>query len=248
MRIGYPLAHLFNRDKLMPDPNHLLLREYDLCFMLIPKAANTAIKIAALGATGRFTDKELSPDGGGVNHTCMRLASNPSGPITFCSTEEAKKYFGIAVVRDPLDRLVSYYKDKVIRGRYGVKARKLGVKQNMSFFEFVTHIAQIPDCDSDQHWRQMTYSLLDEDGNVVPKIICHFESLRFDWQIIRGLASDRKLDLPPILSKVNESPKVDKEPIKVDEKTKSIVFERYAFDYLMLGYKSGYNAHDTRIF
>lgn len=228
----------------MPDPNHLLFREYGLCFMLIPKAANTAIKIAALSATGKFTPQELSPNGAGVNHTCMCLASNPFGPITFCSTEEAKEHFCITVVRDPLARLVSYYKDKVIRARYGQKARKLGVKQSMSFAEFVEHIAKIPDCDSDQHWRSMTYSLLDGGGNIVPNVICHFESIGSHWQVIRGIAAGHKLELPPTLVSVNKSPT---NAIKVDGTTKDIVLERYQLDYSMLGYNTGYRPYDTRI-
>ncbi|MEQ8554258.1 MAG: sulfotransferase family 2 domain-containing protein [Cyclobacteriaceae bacterium] len=77
---------------------------------------------------------------------------------SFTITSRTTEYYFFTVVRNPFSRLVSCYKNKILRGewiynRYLLGSLRYGLRQGMSFEDFVRKVAIIPDKYSDIHFR-----------------------------------------------------------------------------------------------
>lgn len=207
----------------MPDPNNIALREHGIVFMLIPKVANTSVKMALADALG--IDR-------GYIHNPNRFE--------YVDTEEAKDFpQRIAFVRDPLDRLLSCYRDKVIgspSARIVNGLRAFGIQPNMPFLDFVETVAAIPDekCGGvAQHFRSQAYSLCYDDDSLIPNVLVRFEELNKGWAAVQQLVqmlSD--LQLPPLeRHQVAAAPR----PIYCG-RARGFALQRYCDDVRLFGY------------
>jgi len=101
-------------------------------------------------------------------------------------------YFKFAFVRNPWDRLVSCYKDKIlyctdhkgIRDAYNGQLppfmRKYPFEKGMSFSSFVEAVSLIPDKDAEDHFvSQITF--LSHNGKLVTDFLGRFENIENDW-------------------------------------------------------------------
>lgn len=206
----------------MPDPNNILLRDHGIVFMLLPKVANTSIKFAIAQALGLAVEKIHSPD-----------------LFEYISSAEARAFpHRIAFVRDPLTRLLSCYRDKVI-GNPGNGVAKglesLGIKQHMPFLQFVEAVADLPDqhCHGvGQHFRSQSYSLVDADG-VIPNRVGRFESLHADWQRVCDFVQEvAGLQLPPLGHHCRTNPGL----VQYCPRGRAFALQRYREDVRIFGY------------
>lgn len=131
----------------MPDPNNVVSER--IVYMGVCKAANTSIKTALL--EGREAD--------------------PHRAFRSCSAVEALELRGLgyrvfSVVRNPIARLRSCWADKVVGG-FRPFLRDHGIEA-CGFDEFVARVADIPDCEANQHFRSMAFDLCVGD-EVVPR-------------------------------------------------------------------------------
>ena len=116
----------------------------------------------------------------------------------FSLSQRQKRFFKFAFVRNPFDRLVSCYKDKVKKevqhtGRYyfatsynDVLLRRLfgdKFRCDMTFEQFVQLVSKIPDFLADGHFRSQ-YSILYNYGRQIPDFIGKSERILEDWQHI----------------------------------------------------------------
>lgn len=209
----------------MPDPNNIALRAHGIVFMLIPKVANTSIKIALADALGLGRDYIHAPD-----------------KFDYVDTKEAKTFpYRIGFVRDPLDRLLSCYRDKVIGNpsdRVENGLRRFGITRNMSFLDFIEAIAVIPDEECGgvaQHFRSQVYSLADDDGTVIPTVLGRFEGLADDWQMVRDYVA-RFSGLQLHLPELGHYQRTDPGPVTYCAKGRAFALQRYRDDVRIFGY------------
>ena len=211
---------------LMPDPNNFILVNRGLTFMLIPKVANTSIKMSFLKACGLDV---CYPQ---LNHVVASAVANRHVFRIATGNEISKSQdLKIAFVRHPLDRIVSCYKDKVVRRTHQAFER-IGINHGISFEAFINIIKDIPDDKADQHFRSQYHDLYYND-NLIPDYVGKFETLNADWKKVQKLVSDRCNTELPDLPHVNKTPVMDIDiPLYLADRIK----RRYANDYEAFGY------------
>jgi chondroitin 4-sulfotransferase 11 len=164
----------------------ILLERYGAVYIEIPKVACTSIKTAIAGLAGVTLE-----DTGGNPHTARWPA--PGGELGRRGPP-FPGLFSFAFVRDPWDRLVSCYRDK-IRGevdgytyftiRPGVAdclARFDAFFAGMSFDGFVRAVASIPDEHADAHFRSQHRFVTGDDGALAVDFVGRYEHLAEDFQ------------------------------------------------------------------
>ncbi len=170
-------------------PEYFVFDERRIVYISIPKVACTSIKLAIEGTRGQLTSTEE-----GVMSVHKKLTSK----CTHSLNRRTADYYIFAFVRNPFDRLVSCYEDKVRKpaqhnGHYFFSSayNRVFLKQllgaefhpNMSFDEFVRLVARVPDIIADGHFKSQ-YSSLYRNGKRIPHFIGRFEHLNEDWKSI----------------------------------------------------------------
>ncbi|MGV7222633.1 MAG: sulfotransferase family protein [Nitrospinales bacterium] len=206
--------------------------KHKLIYIYLPKVACSSIKKSIFPLFN--IDGKTDPHDAGL-HT------KPTWDIL-----TDKEYFTFAFVRNPWDRLVSFYRDK-ITGVYstdGVNFYKqyygAQFRHGMTFKELATLICTIPDCISELHFRSQYCSLV-HNGKLLPNFLGRYENLQEDFDTIcetTGLS----LKLPHMF---NDTPKDElKTPWeKTDYRTfytkdlAELVGKRFSKDIDYFGYK-----------
>ena len=135
-------------------------------------------------------------------------------------------YFKFSFVRNPWDRLVSCYVEKVVsQGRW---TKVFGAEP--SFDHFVRTVAGIPDESADIHWRSQYVNLVDRDDNLVVDFLGRVEEIEAG---VREVASRTGLTF-----KLGHYRKSDRRPYTAyyTDETRQLVASRYAADIAMFGY------------
>ena len=226
--------HLILHGNYIPT-DYYVFDDINTVYISIPKVACTSIKTACLARYA--TDESDVNDQMGIHSAANKYRS-------FSLNSRQEEYFVFAFVRNPFDRIVSCYEDKVRKeiqhsGQYHFSTnynnaiiRKLygrAFHPEMSFREFVKLVADIPDYLSDGHFRSQ-YSFLYRRGKVSADYIGKFESIQEDWQPIA-----KKLGLPE-LSQRNTSNRQQWRDYYTDAEIVNLVAQRYkndveCFDY-----------------
>ncbi len=145
-----------------------------------------------------------------------------------------KDHFKFTFVRNPYDRLVSCYEDKIMSDR---KKEDLLIKnelyKKMPFKEFVKAIYSISDIRADQHIKSQYFFVADRKGNLLVDFIGKFENLQDDYKKICKKLGIKK---PKKLPTKNKSKRKKDYREYYDKETKRLVYERYKKDFEMFGY------------
>jgi len=208
-------------------------------YIPVPKVACTSIKEAFY---------EISPSGQRYEEY-MEIHKRLSANATYSLKSEHLCYFKFAFVRNPFDRLVSCYKDKVRKelqhnGRYYFDTRYakfllrgasgFSFRPSMTFSDFVLAVSRIPDALADGHFRSQ-YHYLYREPTCCPDYIGRFENADSDWVYIR-----KRLGLPSIKRR-NETASVDLSSWYEDISLIEIVRKRYWQD-IDMWYLSDYES------
>ncbi len=219
----------------MPDDEHcILLEAYRAVYIDIAKVASSSIKSTLAALLGLH-------EAAGNPHQIpfpRPPAADPSSVRLF------PHHFTFAFVRNPWDRLVSCYRDK-IRGEvadftgfaesgvahclahYGV------FSPDMSFADFVDAIAAIPDEQADEHFRSQAGYVTNAAGAIAVDFVGRYEFLASDFAHV-----GRSIGLPPDtrLPKLQAAPPAD--PARYyTPATIEIVARRYQRDLTAFGYR-----------
>lgn len=182
------------------------LTAYRAVYVEVPKVACSSIKIALAGLLG--VDLEAA---GGNPHAAA--FPEPPGPAGGSSAYPG--LFSFAFVRNPWDRLVSCYRDKIQgeardftafapeRGVAYCVARFESLQAGMSFERFVDAIAEIPDTEADAHFRSQHTFVTNRAGDIAIDFVGRFESLARDFDAVcdlhpRWSPNGDMVSIPPI--------------------------------------------------
>lgn len=144
-----------------------------------------------------------------------------------------------AVVRNPWDRLVSCFSEKIRADgddenfEGGVSKVLLpfgGFYAGMGFAEFVHRAASIPDRKADPHWRSQFTFVVGRGGAIVVDEIVRFENLESDFRNILGISEG---DEVPHLLKSRRGDYRD----YYDPRTRALVAKRWKRDIKLFEYQ-----------
>jgi hypothetical protein len=156
--------------------------------------------------------------------------------------KQYRDYFKFAFVRNPWDRLLSCYFDKVVRKRLVPKVAASAVRAgvefyaNMPFAEFVEAVHQTPDESANAHFRSQYLTVCGPEGKPMADFVGRFENLREDFARVAEEIGVPGLELPERNRK-----SVSKRGSRhyrefYDERLQSLIHERYVKDVETFGY------------
>ena len=138
--------------------------------------------------------------------------------------------YTFAIIRHPLERLFSAYKNKVLTDNPKTKVNifaKHNIPLNIDFLEFVERVCQIPDKYIDRHLRSQTWYLCDDAG-LIPDQLIRLENFAREWpEISRKL----RLATPPVYNATSS-----KLLPQMNDYHKQLLMNRYKQDFRYLGY------------
>lgn len=218
---------LGNGAKFLPDQN--------LGYIPISKVANSSIKLALL--------KTTVPEGEDP-YTYPHLAFNQVSKMNI-SDRGGDNGFVFTLVRNPLERLVSCYKDKIVQAKEKGKPSPFEwylegyLMRADDFSDFVKRISWIPEQLQDSHFASQ-YNIIYKRriggkavASRVPDFIGRFERLNEDWQLIK-----ERFDVADIPHH-NATPKDDWRDY-YDLQTAKRVYRFYQKDIHAFGYEEDY--------
>jgi hypothetical protein len=215
----------------------VLLESYAAVYVEVPKVACTSLKVALAGLLGI----DLASSGGNPHEGSFPSAApseDAHGPLF-------PNLFAFAFVRNPWDRLVSCYRDKiggVVDGftrftiRPGVADCLAGFDAftaDMSFGEFVTAVASIPDEEADAHFRSQYTFVANAAGELAIDFVGQFETLLYDLQRVR-----ERVGLPDVnLPRLQVAPGRVNYPVYYSTSSRRAVARRFQEDIELFKYQ-----------
>lgn len=204
--------------------------KYKFAYVPIPKNACTTMKISL----AKFLGIEQKGDPHEIKFEFANLLD-----------KKFKDYFSFTFVRNPWDRLLSCYMNKIKNEAGRTNGYKDGILSSllprygdafhakMPFEEFVEKISEIPDEKSDEHFRSQYTFVYDKKGNKVVDFVGRFENFDKDFDFISEKIGHK-------LEKFYEG-KTKHKPYQeyYNEKTKELITKRYKKDIEIFGYEFG---------
>jgi len=158
---------------------HILLKKEKLIFTVIPKNANTSIKYVLL--------KYITPQSLDLLQNLKNTDQFHSRTLKYFNfvdhefTYNNNDHLRISVVRNPFDRLVSGWRDKIrtlnlSRGR----RQRFGFTQACTFEQFINQIYRTKEEDINRHFIPQ-YRFIIYDNQIFSDRILKFEDLSNQW-------------------------------------------------------------------
>ena len=174
--------------------DNILLYEWRAVYISIPKVASTSIRTALARMLGHKKEE------------CVHFEVNFPKVAKKDIKLNFPDYFVFTFVRNPWDRLLSCFLDKIDPRKDGGTYRN-GVEYNfwkygdtfhssMSFNDFIKATCAIPDEEADIHFGSQYQHFVDSNGEMLPDFVGRFESLWDDWGMIRKKLKMPRLKLP----------------------------------------------------
>lgn len=210
----------------------ILLPAYQTIYFYIPKVACSSLKLVCANWLGLEIPKGKTIHQ--IDFPYVRRAD--LGQYT--------DYFKFAFVRNPWDRLVSCYHNKIkpeagqgdpryyIRGVFKDFVRYNRFRAGMPFSEFVAAIVEIPDSEADSHFRSQYTFLTDPEGQLLVNYVGKMETLPQDFaEVCRRMGVER-VPLPHLMKSAAHHYQQAYNPT-----LQAQVKQRYARDVELFGYE-----------
>lgn len=159
--------------------NFILFKNLPLLYGRVPKVANSSIK-ASLSRLLKTAPQE------GIRTTSDNFwKTGTKGETSMLSNHEARMlrgtHFSFSFVRNPFDRLVSAYNNKLLElATIPERMKAMGLRHSMPFGDFLEVVASTRDDDLDVHLLPQS-SILCLNGELIPNFIGHLETMQEDW-------------------------------------------------------------------
>lgn len=223
---------------LGPRRTRVLFKSHHAIYVPIPKVASTSLLTAFAEILG------VGLETGGDPHD----ATYP-GPVPIEALHRLlyPGFFTFGFVRNPWDRLVSCYRDKIRNDVGGTTTFTIrpGVADclahigafgpGMSFDAFAAAVASIPDRAADQHFRSQHTFLTNRKGEIAMDFIGRYETLEDDFRIVRERTGLPEIELP----RLQAAPRIDDYRAFYRPETRDLVAKRFEKDIECFGYEFG---------
>jgi hypothetical protein len=204
--------------------NHILIDKYKLIFTVIPKNANTSVKYILVKDFFPFFLNNINindPD---------KIHSNTIKLFNFVNHEfmyNNNDYLRISIVRNPFDRLVSGWRNKIknLNLINFKRPRRHGFTKACNFKEFIHQIYNTSEEKIDRHFVPQ-YRFITYNDIIFSDRILKFENLTEDWDnLIQEIYIRNKIKLSRLTINLNNTKNnksyreyYDKDLIKLVEK------------------------------
>lgn len=218
----------------------ILLHKYKAAYIPIPKVANTSLR----NFFAQTLDQKVVNQKLGFNYTDFFKSYNSLVNSKEKLNKKYSHYWSFCFVRNPWDRLVSCYSEKIkksshINNTWFCNGVSLGLlrygvfRANMSFEDFVYAISSIPNQEADPHFKSQYTFLTTNEGKLIPHFIGKLENLNEDlFFICKTLQINNGLEIPHYL----KSKRLHYREYYTEE-LKKLVASRYAKDIELFDYK-----------
>ena len=204
---------------------NVFAEKLNLIYISISKTGNSSIRSLLLKKMGEDYDKSDYKN----IHKITNLV------FTYITKKEVwknKKSYKFSFVRNPFDRLVSCYKNKILEETY-LPIQKGYVNmfyKGMPFDEFVNNVCEIPDVLADRHFKSQ-YSYLYYKDNLIVDYVGKFENMSDDFKVVKDMFLFD--DLPHINKSSGTSDYREYYSLDLVEK----VYKRYKNDVIKFSYQ-----------
>lgn len=161
----------------------ILFRDLPLMYGRVPKVANSSIKAALCRLL-------QTPPQEGVRTTADSFwRDSTHGETSLISPQQARHlrstHFSFSFVRNPFDRLVSAYNNKLIENENLSDAMKqMGLQRQMPFADFIDRLCACQDEVMDVHVLPQS-AILCAGAKLVPKFVGRMEQMEEHWDSLR---------------------------------------------------------------
>lgn len=207
-------------------------------YCIVPKVACTSIKMAiapvfGIDTTGMEVPREDAQPRYVIHQVFNESPHQIVGKRKLVERlEDYRGHFKFAFVRNPWDRLVSLYADKIAGAGHLIKSApkgRQGFYKGMPFEEFVEVVGETPDAEANMHFRSQ-HKVLYARGVPLADFVGRFETLEEDFaRVAEKIGAD--LSLPHVLSSGNRNFRDF-----YDGRLKDFVAKRYRRDARLFGY------------
>lgn len=214
--------------------DNILLERYKAIYFLIPKVACSSLKKRFAEELGiEIISRRIEDD--------IHFINFPFAVKT--NMDKYQDYFKFAFVRNPWDRVVSCYKNKIKSnknfsnfeyedGVYADFVKYHKFRAGMAFEEFISAVNSIPDEDADTHFRSQYTFITDKKGELMVNFVGKFENLNDDFLYVA-----KEIGLSP--RKLPKLMKSDRGNYRAyyDAQMEKIVYQRFKKDIDIFGYE-----------
>ena len=209
----------------------ILFRDIPLMYGRVPKVANSSIKASLCKLLSKKPD-------GGIKTTADRFwRQNTHDETKLITTAQARRlretHFSFSFVRNPFDRLVAAYNNKIMEiDDVPSPMKRMGLYHAMPFKEFIEMVCKSDPTEMDNHIRPQAEILI-TDKKLVPKFVGRMEHIDDHWKRLRKRMKLEGLPTLGLLPQKNVR-RDDRKDIGNYFKTSILidqVLERYAIDF-----------------
>ncbi len=186
----------------MAQPHHFIrMKRYNLLYGRVPKAANSSIKAALCRLLSETPPK-------GTKTTSDKFWQHETNQETELITlRRARNYrrshFSFSFVRNPFDRLIAAYNNKVIENEAPPQPmQNMGITHGMSFEAFLDILIETPFKQYDVHVLPQN-QLLCIGNQIVPKFVGRVEQIDEHWAELRDILARQGIDVMQSLPQKN---------------------------------------------
>lgn len=211
--------------------DYIVLHEWKAVYVSIPKVACTSIRTALAKLLGYKVERNV--------HFEVQFPSVAKTNIS----RDFPGYFVFAFVRNPWDRLLSCFLNKIDPSGEDHETYRKGVEfsfwkygdtfhARMSFTDFVNAIAAIRDEDADIHFGSQYQHVTDSSGKLFVDYIGRFESLADDLAMVAVQLGMPRVELPHLVQSNHGHYSEYYTP-----ETRELVRQRYEKDIKLFSYR-----------
>ena len=177
------------------------IKDCNLLYGRVPKVANSSIKAVLCRLLKQKPIKSIKTTSDRFWRECTHDQTELLSP------NQARKlrgsHYSFSFVRNPFDRLVAAYNNKVIEiDDPPLPMRRMGITHNMSFEDFLSALAETPIESYDVHLMPQ-HHILRSGERLVPKFIGRMEQMNDHWTILRKRLRRRGVRLAKALPEKN---------------------------------------------